>query len=176
MLLTACGQSVKMYMKMKKERKTLQMESEEFQIFELLKRISDAMEKNANSDLRSSDITASQLKLLFAVLSSECSRDNFREKGQLSLKELERRFGVAQSTAAGIIQRLEKKKLVESVSDKEDKRVKIVRITDGGRKVCKKAAELMSEGHKQALNGFSDDEKRVFVGLLRKMLSNLENN
>ncbi|MCM1055454.1 MAG: MarR family transcriptional regulator [Bacteroides sp.] len=146
------------------------MENEEFQIFELLKRISDTMEKKANCDLLSNDITASQIKMLFALLNAECSC----EKGYLPLKELERRFGVAQSTAAGIIQRLEKKELVESVTDSEDKRIKIVRITEKGRQICRSAMKSMHEGHRQMFSGFTEEDKHTFKTLLQKILNNFQ--
>lgn len=148
------------------------MEEEEFQIFELLKRISDTMEKKANSDLQSDGVTASQVKMLFAI---QCS-DRQDEKGCLTLKELERRFGVAQSTAAGIIRRLEIKKLVESVDGGTDKRIKAVRITDSGQKICSNAINAMKNGHKKLLKSFTDEEKRTFTELLQKLLNNCENN
>lgn len=142
------------------------MEEDEFQIFELFKRISDTLEKKANSDLQSNGITASQLKMLFAVSNSEGS-------GKMTLKELEHRFGVAQSTAAGIIKRLEAKKLVESVTDEEDKRIKVVRITDCGRKICSDAKNSMKEGHKQMLKGFTEKEKHDFKELLQRFFNNI---
>lgn len=144
------------------------MEEEEFQIFELLKRISDTLEKRANSDLQSNGVTASQLKMLFALLCSERSE----EKGCLTLKELERRFGVAQSTAAGIIKRMEIKKLVESVDDSDDRRIKSVRITNSGREICRNAKNAMKKGNEKMLKGFTDEEKQVLKKLLQKLLDN----
>lgn len=148
------------------------MEEEEFKIFELLKRISDTMEKRANSDLLSNGVTASQIKMLFALLGS----DHSEEKVCLTLKELERRFGVAQSTAAGIIKRLEIKKLVESVDSGEDKRIKSVRITDSGREICLNARNSMKKGHQKMLKDFTDEEKKSFTNLLQKLLNNCEKN
>lgn len=147
------------------------MKEEGFQIFELLKRISDTLEKRANSDLQSNGVTASQLKMLFAVLESE----RLEKKGCITLKELERHFGVAQSTTAGIIKRLEIKKLVESV-DGDDKRIKSVRITDTGRNICGNAGNAMKKSHEKMLKDFTDEEKQIFKELLQKLLNNSENN
>lgn len=137
-----------------------------YEIFELLKRISDTMEKCANSDLQSKDITSSQLKILFTLFDTP--------DGCMQLKELEHRFGVAQSTAAGIVQRLEKKEFVKSISDKDDKRIKIVGITDSGRNVCMVAIKAMNKNHERILNGFSEDEKKLLEALLRKIVGNFE--
>lgn len=146
------------------------MKEEEFHIFELLKRISDTLEKRANSELQSNGITASQVKMLFALLSSE----RFEKKGCLTLKELERRFGIAQSTAAGIIKRLEIKKLVESFNGDDDKRVKSVRITESGREICRNARDNMKKGNKRMLKDFTNEEKKVFSSLLQKLMNNIE--
>ena len=109
--------------------------------------------------------------MLFTVLHAE----NSPEKGCLPLKELERRFGVAQSTAAGIIQRLEKKAYVESIGDAEDKRVKVLRITEKGKSICASAAKSMDEITAAAVTGFTDEEKNALYELLKRILNNLNN-
>lgn len=48
------------------------------------------------------------------------------------MKELERYFGVAQSTIAGVVSRLEQKGFVEAFGDAADKRIKVVHITPAG--------------------------------------------
>ena len=74
---------------------------------ELMKRTHEAMEAHGNSQMQKNGITFTQFKWL-AVLYE-------REGGTASLKELERFFGVAQSTAAGIVSRLEKKRFIELI-------------------------------------------------------------
>jgi len=153
-----------------RKRGKQEMEADNFHIFELFKRINDTIEKNANSNLQSNDITLSQMKMLFYILHTE----NVPERDRMPLKELERRFGVAQSTAAGIIQRLEKKELVESVAGAEDKRVKILRVTEKGKSTCKSAEKSMDEITAKAVTGFTDEEKNTLDLLLRKLLNNIE--
>lgn len=51
---------------------------------------------------------------------------------QCTLKELEQRLHVAQSTAAGIVIRLEQKRYIEGFGDSSDRRIKQVRITESG--------------------------------------------
>ena len=86
----------------------------------LLKQISDELRKNGNNALRSQDLTLTQLDALAALDQAPNRRR--------SLKELEQILHVAQSTAAGIIARLEQKGLVEGLGDAADRRVKLVRI------------------------------------------------
>ena len=94
----------------------------------LLKQINDEMRKNANNAMRAQDMTLAQLE---ALVQLEQAPD-----GQHSLKELEQLLHVAQSTAAGIISRLEQKGYVEGFGDAGDRRVKLVRI--GGTGVCRR--------------------------------------
>lgn len=146
------------------------VETDTFHIFDLFKRINETIEKKANSDLQSNDITLSQLKMLFTV----SKKGNYPEKGCMPLKELERRFGVAQSTAAGIIQRLEKKGLVESFADAEDKRVKLLRVTEKGKNICESAEKSMDEFTENAVRSLTEEEKNCLMSLLQRILNNFE--
>ncbi len=65
----------------------------------LFKQIHDELEKCLNNSLRSRDLTLAQVGILMEL--------RYTPEKQMSLKELERRFHVAQSTAAGIVSRLE---------------------------------------------------------------------
>ena len=153
-----------------KEKGEAKMEAGNFKIFELLKRINDTIEKTSNSSLQSNDLTLSQLKMLFFILHAE----NAPDKSCMPLKTLEKRFGVAQSTAAGIIQRLEKKGLVESVANEEDKRIKLLMVTDKGKSICESAAQGMDRLIDKSLSSFTEKEKKYLEELLRKLLNNIE--
>ena len=84
----------------------------------LIKKVHDEIEKKANAMLRQQDLTLSQMNVLMEL---EAIPDH-----QLTLKELEGLLHVAQSTAAGIVVRLEQKGFVESFTDENDRRVKKV--------------------------------------------------
>ena len=132
----------------------------------LIKQIHDRLEKRANNSLRAQDLTMMQVSVLIAL--------HYSERQQLSMKELERRFGVAQSTVAGIISRLEQKGLVEALSDSEDKRVKLVHITQTGETCCAKAAGAMQEAEETLLDGLSAEERTTLNRLLIRIAGNLE--
>ena len=90
----------------------------------LIKQIHDELRKNANNALRPLDITLVQLDALESLSQAP--------EGQRTLKELEQILHVAQSTAAGIIARLEQKGFVEGFGDAglRDKQV-LRRLRDG---------------------------------------------
>lgn len=131
-----------------------------------IKQIHDRLEKQANNAMRSSDLTMMQVSVLLALQESG-------EK-QMSMKELEKSFGIAQSTVAGIVSRLEQKGFVEALGDAADKRVKRVHITAAGEKCCAESACHKEEAEKRLLKDFSEEERRVLHALLEKAARNLE--
>lgn len=131
----------------------------------LIKQIHDALEKRANNELRSTGLTMMQVSVLLALSDAE---------GQtLSMKELERHFGIAQSTVVGIVSRLEQKGLAEALSDEADKRIKLVHITESGNACCGEAAIHMSEAEKLLIGSLSDEECCTLNALLTKVLEAL---
>ena len=131
----------------------------------LLKQINDALEKNANNTLRPKGLTVMQMRVLLELDQSE--------EGTLALKTLEKCLRVAQSTAAGIVMRLEQKALAEGFNDKEDRRVKWVRITAAGVACCQQADVDMCREEQGILSGLTPAERSDFLVLLKKVRDNL---
>ena len=132
---------------------------------QLIKLLHDRLEKQANNTLRAQDLTMMQISVLMELQKAELK--------QLSMKELERRFCIAQSTVAGIISRLEQKGFVEAFGDAADKRVKLVHITPAGEACCKEAAGYMEQAEQTLLQGFSEEEKTMFNLLLARAAENM---
>ncbi len=133
---------------------------------QLIKLLHDRLEKQANNTLRGKDLTMMQVAVLMELQEAE--------KKQRSMKELERRFCVAQSTVAGIISRLEQKGFVETLGDTSDKRIKVVHITPTGEACCREAAGFMEEAEQMLLHGFSEEEKAIFNQLLARAAENMK--
>ncbi len=131
----------------------------------LIKMIHDEIEKKANALLRQQDLTLSQMNVLMELEANP--------QHQLSLKELEGLLHVAQSTAAGIVVRLEQKGFVNSFTDENDRRVKMVSITPSGMVCCNNAASHIREMEAQLLFGLTESEKALFRDLLEKVFNNL---
>lgn len=104
------------------------MESDSLPFGELIKRLSTIYEKRANCDMKARDVTFTQMMMLTAL-------DEAPEKTR-TLKSVEHQFGVAQSTAAGIVARLEKKGLIRALADPADRRIKILQLTEAGQALC----------------------------------------
>lgn len=132
---------------------------------EMIKHINDSLEKQANNSMRSTGLTISQLGMLLKL--------NESEEGKLQMKDLEKSLHVAQSTASGIASRLEAKGMIESFGDPDNKKIKIVGITDKGKKLCITADSHMKKAEKYLLHELDAKEKEEFIRLLAKVSESL---
>ncbi len=116
-----------------------------------LKRVNDEMFKQANNRLQKDNMTFSQLFVLVYL---------YRQAKDMtaSLKELERRFEVAQATMAGIASRLEAKGFVEGVINSQDRRVKQIRLTPQGEEFLEKNHQKMEEHNQLLVHGLSEED------------------
>lgn len=142
------------------------MKQHTFSCGELMKRINDKIEKNANSKLLSYNITVAQFQMLVAL--------ELSPEGSATLKDLEKFFGVAQSTAAGIAVRLENKNLISSFTDTSDKRIKHLKINDSGLAICRNVKECIIETEQHLLSGLTPEELQQLNQLLLKIYHTLE--
>ena len=127
----------------------------------LIKQLSTEIQKRADAALQESDLTMTQMYFLGAL--------SHLPGRTATLKELERYFRVAQSTAAGVAARMEKKGLIESLPSESDRRVKRVRITASGAETLRRALETMERGEKQMLSPLDEAEQETLITLLRKV-------
>ena len=131
----------------------------------LIKQINDKLQKDANNALRSQGITITQLETLVEL--------DRAPGGQRALKELEQILRVAQSTAAGIIARLEQKGLVEGFGDAGDRRIKRVQITPAGAECVRTALHHRAEAEERLLSSLTETERSIFFALLKKVRDSL---
>ncbi len=126
-----------------------------------IKRIDNALEKEANSNLQALNLTMQQNRVLIQLAHAEGNT--------LSLKTLEECFGAAQSTVAGLVSRLEKKGLVEALSDPADKRIKLVRLTEEGLRVHDESRQKIVESEERLTALLSDEERDALLTCLKKV-------
>lgn len=132
----------------------------------LLRQIHIALEKRCNNRLKETDSTFPQMSALIEIADTPAKK--------LTFKELEKRMSLAQSTTAGLISRLEQKKLVLVTGDPNDKRIKYVEISALGEEYCNNARREMQHTERELLKHFSPEEKVLFLSLLKKVNSNLK--
>ena len=126
-----------------------------------IKCIDNALEKEANQHLQQLNLTLQQNRLLIHLVHAD--------GGTLSMKALEERFGAAQSTVAGLVSRMEKKGLVEAASDPSDRRIKLVRLTEEGRRLYAVSRQNVVDSEERLTAQLSPEEREVFLHCLKKV-------
>jgi DNA-binding MarR family transcriptional regulator len=96
------------------------------------------------------------------------------EGGSLSQKDLARLARVEQPTMAEMLARMEHDGLVSREPNPDDKRGSLTSLTRSARTRFPKARETLMEGEREAMAGFSDEEKALLLELLQRVVKNLD--
>lgn len=126
----------------------------------LIKRINEALEKQANREMQHDGLTLSQTSVLVTIEQSG---------GDAEISDLCRILGIAQPTVTGIIKRLEQKGYVEMFPDPEDGRRKHFLLTPLGQERCSAAAAKMQSAEERICSNFQSGEREQFIALLKKV-------
>ena len=132
----------------------------------LIKQVNELLEKRANEVLRDYDVTNGQARILVSL--------NRSENGVYSLRDLERAFHYSQRTISGIVSRLMNKGLVTSEPDPMDNRVRLIRLTDEGKKIGQMAGDKLEAADKWLTQDLSDKESEQLLDLLRRVNEAIE--
>ena len=131
-----------------------------------IKRIDNALAREACRNVQSHNLTMQQSHLLFVLSDAE--------NHTRTLKELESIFGCAQSTLAGLVTRLEKKGLVEGFTDPRDRRIKHVRLTESGAEMRQTCHKDILQSEKRMSAGMTEEEKQICMNVFEKICNNAE--
>lgn len=86
-------------------------------------------------------------------------------------KHLAENLSLETSTISGILDRMQKKGLIDRVVNKEDRREVQVRITEKGRELEDKIGVIIDEVNAEVLKNFTDDEITYIKNSLRTIAS-----
>lgn len=86
--------------------------------------------------------------------------------GDLSLSSLSARIQAQNSTVTGIIDRMERDKLVKRERSSEDRRIVLIRLTAKGRRVAESVAVEPMEIFRQALETLPNQDRSELVRIL----------
>lgn len=123
----------------------------------LIKTINDKLKVRADADLKRYNLTLTQSRV-FAFLNNN--------GGQATQKEIEVFLEVSHPTVVGIVSRMEQNGYLTSWMDPNDKRNKIVKLTEKADAVGKDMEQSVQENEKNLLRSLSEED----VAHLRKML------
>lgn len=89
----------------------------------------------------------------------------------LTQSELVRRLDVEQATMANTLTRMERDGLIERRSNPVDGRSQSIHLTEKSKRLCDPATDAARDQNAAALADFSDQEKEMFLALMRRAIS-----
>lgn len=131
----------------------------------LIKNINDKLKVKADNQLKEYDLTITQSRV-FAFLESK--------NGLATQKEIEVFLEVSHPTVVGIVSRMEKKGYLRTWIDEEDKRNKMVQLTEKTSGIGKDLEEDMKETEKMLLSPLSSEEVKSLREMLIKIYKHLD--
>jgi len=109
------------------------------------------------------------------TLSQGAILHQFWHKDGLTQKEIQENLNLRGASVSGLVDILFKKGLISRRQDEEDARYKRLYLTEEGHKLGVLCAGVIKEVEDEISQGFSEEEKLIFVSWLKKLYSNLKN-
>lgn len=131
----------------------------------LIKNINDRLKVKADADLKNSNLTLAQSRVL-AFLASQ--------GGQATQKEIEVFLEVSHPTVVGIISRMEQNGHLHCWVDEKDKRNKIVAWTEQAKALDDEMERRIAANEKRLLASLSEEEIKTLKQMLLTIYNNLE--
>ena len=130
----------------------------------LIKKTALVIEKLSNQILAPYDLSHTQYKIMMLLYRN--SNQSIRQT------DIEEKFSLTNPTVTGILKNLEKKGLVERVQNLEDKRSKLVCLTEQAYAVKEELLLLGETLEGRVTEGLTEEECVQLCTLLNKMLQN----
>lgn len=89
-------------------------------------------------------------------------------------KDIEKEFGLRPSTATEALKNLEAKGLICRISEKQDGRLKRIEFTSKAEEIRHLITGEIAESENLLLKGITEEERRIFIEIGKKMLKNLD--
>ena len=131
----------------------------------LIKRIDNRMRQDYDVNLKQHDLTFSQVQVLFYI---------HHNGGSVTQKELESFLKVSHPTVVGLVQRLEAHDYVTCSVDPNDKRNKIITLTDEAVELEEDLKNNRKQSISKLLAGMNNQEVDELIRLLSKVYENIE--
>lgn len=94
-------------------------------------------------------------------------------KGQLKMKEIAKFMYISLPAASGLIDRLVGLKFVIRTYNKKDRRVILIELTPGGKKVAEKTKEARKKIIEDIFGSLTDAERMTYLRIIRKVKRSL---
>jgi DNA-binding MarR family transcriptional regulator len=130
----------------------------------LIHQIDNRIKTNIDNHFKVHDLTFSQSQVLHLLE---------KNGGSMSQKQLQTEMNVSHPTMVGLVQRLESNSFVTTETDKQDRRNKIVMITEEALNFKNELIRSKEELHEAMFSSFTEDEMDTLKEMLHKILDNI---
>lgn len=96
----------------------------------------------------------------------------YENDGKLTMSQIAKKIGKDKSTVTPLIDKLLKLGYINKVRSEDDKRVTFIILTQKGVQLESEFNSITSQVHETAYKGFTPEEKKVFLQLLKKLNKN----
>jgi len=126
-----------------------------------LRKIIQAIDRNSKQLVKRVGLTGPQLVILQEIAS--CTES--------TAGEIARAVSLSQSTVTGILDRLEKRQLINRRRSDDDKRRIMVRITGGGNRILEESPPLMQETFVERFSNLQKWEQSMILSAIQRLVS-----
>ena len=130
-----------------------------------LKMIHKTFEERRNKHLLKYNLSSSQQEILFYL--------GFHEGEPIHQREIEKWFHLKNPTVTGILNRLEEKGFIVRKTKEDDKRFRIIELTEKSRCLMQEMREEMHQMDDKIYGCMTEEERRQFSELLERVLKSL---
>ncbi|MGN1230880.1 MAG: MarR family winged helix-turn-helix transcriptional regulator [Anaerotignum sp.] len=130
----------------------------------LIKVIHEKIKVKADADLKRHNLTLTQSRVLIYLT---------ERGGEATQKEIETFMEVSHPTVVGILSRMEQNGFLTTWMDSENKRNKIVRLTEKALSTGKEITSFIAQNEKEMLVSLTDEEIRALEKSLSVIYKNL---
>ena len=131
----------------------------------MIKYIPDKVRQKADNNLKDHNVTLSQVRVLNFL---------WRENGSCSQKQIEDFLQVSHPTVVGLVSRMEQSGYIQTSVSPDDKRNKIVTVTDSGMSLACELCRYMEDIDKRMLVGLTDEQQAQLADMLYIVVQNFE--
>ena len=95
------------------------------------------------------------------------------KQSEISVSDLAKNLSLDKSTVSRTVDGLVNINLVDRVTPKENRRLALINLTGSGKEVCSSINYTNDSYIREVLSDFTEEEREEFLGLFRKLTSNM---
>ncbi len=131
----------------------------------LFKQIYILHEMNYIKNTKQKQVTPAQMDILFFLLS--------RKDQEVTQKDIEGALRLSNPTVTGLLNRMEEKGLIRRVKKEQDRRYRLIQMTDQSRDYMEYLKYARRKGEETIMKGMTTEQVETLRSLLKMVLKNL---